>query len=220
MSTCTLTNPCWVEISTLQHHVLCCLVSTTTLTAEYTSDTHWLFLVADSQIAVAQLVLFPVQSLERRSVRHRLDHNLVTLHHVSVKCVQRLTICHHHIVCDVDDIIDWAQSDSIQFVLKPLRTLLNLTVGYANASISFTSFCILNLYLDRQIVIIYSKRRAVGAMHLSLIAIALEPGIQVACHTPVTQSVGTVGSDVHLNQPVALQMIVLCSRRTHYSIFW
>ena len=55
-------------------------------------------------------------------------------------------------------------------------------------------------------------------MHLRLIAIALQPGIEVTGNTPVRQTVSTVGCDVHLDEPVALQMIVLSGRRTYHSV--
>ena len=218
MTTSALADPCWMEVGTLKHNVLCCLVSTATLTAKHTSDTHWVLLVADSQIAIAQLVLLAIQSLEWSSVRHSLNHNLVALHHVGIECVQRLSVSHHHVVSDVYYVVDRTQADSVQLILKPLRTLLNLTVGYAYASITLTSLSILNLHLDRQVVIVYCKCRAVRAMHLGLVAIALEPCIQVACHTPVTQSVSTVSGDVNLDKPVALQIVVLSSRSSYYCI--
>ena len=48
-------------------------------------------------------------------------------------------------------------------------------------------------------------------MHLGLDAIAHQPGIQITGYTPMTQTIGTVCRDVNLDEPVALQMIILCS---------
>ena len=218
MAACALTDPCWVEVGTLKHYVLGGLVSTATLTAEYTGNTHGVLGIADSQIAVAQLVLLAIQCLEWSALGHGLYYYLMTLYHVGIKGVQRLSVSHHHVVGDIHDIVDGAQSDGVQLVLQPVGTLLYLTVADAYAGIALAGLSVLNFYLDGQVVIVNSKLRAVGAMHLGLVAIALQPGIQVACHTPVAQSISAVGGDINLNQPVALQVVVLCSRCAHYSI--
>ena len=207
-----------MEVGALKNHILSGLVSTATLTAKYTGNTHGLLGIADSQVAIAQFVLLAVQCLERCALGHGLNYYLMTLYHVGIKGVQRLSVSHHHVVGDIYDIVDGAQSDGVQLVLQPVGTLLYLAVANAYAGVTLAGLCVLNFYLDGQVVIVNSKLRAVGAMHLGLVAIALQPGIQVACHTPVAQSVGTVGGNVNLNQPVALQVIVLGSGCTHYSV--
>ena len=51
-----------------------------------------------------------------------------------------------------------------------------------------------------------------------LVTILLQPGIEVAGNTPMTQCISTVCRDVHLDEPVALQMIIFCGRLTNRSI--
>ena len=46
----------------------------------------------------------------------------------------------------------------------------------------------------------------------------LQPSIEVTSHTIVTERIGTIGSDVNLDEPVALQVVVLSSRLTYRSI--
>ena len=67
-------------------------------------------------------------------------------------------------------------------------------------------------------MIVYREGLNRGLVHGCLITVLLEPCIQVAGNAPVRQGIGTVGSNVHLDEPVALQMVVLCGRSTHDSI--
>ena len=55
-------------------------------------------------------------------------------------------------------------------------------------------------------------------MQAGLVTVLLQPCIEVASHTPVAECIGTVGSDVNLDEPVALQVIVLGSRLTNRCI--
>ena len=65
-------------------------------------------------------MLLTVKGLERRALRHRLHHNLMTFHHVCIEGMQRLTIGHHDVVGDINDVIDWTQTNSGQLVLQPV----------------------------------------------------------------------------------------------------
>ena len=107
MTASRLTNPRGMEVSTLEHDVLRGLIRTTTLSAKDASDTHGFLGVANSEVAVRELVLLTIQRHKRSAFRHRLHHNLVTLHHVGIETVQGLPQHHHHVVGDVDDVIDW-----------------------------------------------------------------------------------------------------------------
>lgn len=132
--------------------------------------------------------------------------------------MQWLSVCHHDVVGDIHDIVDWSQADDIQLVLQPLRAFLHLTTGDAYAGIALTSLGIFNLYIDRKILVIYYELIARRAMKTCLVAVLLQPGIEVAGYTPMTERIGTVGSDVNLDEPVALQVIILGSRLTNRCI--
>ena len=207
-----------MEVGTLEDHVLRGLVGTTTLSTEHTGDAHGILGIADGEVTVGERVLLTVECLERGTLGHRLHHDLVTLHHIGIEGVQGLAIGHHDVVGDIHDVIDRPQTDGGQFVLQPVGRLLHLTVGNAHTGITLAGLCILNDHLDRQVVILHLELRTVGTVHRGLVAIALQPGVEVAGHTPVRETVGTVGSDIHLDEPVALQMIVFCSRRTYDSV--
>ena len=218
MTASALADPCWVEVSTLQNHALGGLVSTGTLTAEDTCDTHWLLGIADAQVVLAQDVLLAIQGHELGTLWLGAYYNLMTGNHVGIEAVQWLTVCHHDVVGDIHDIVDWTQADDVQFVLQPLRALLHLAVSDAYAGIALASLGVLNLYIDRKILVIYHEFIARWAMQAGLIAILLQPGIEVAGHTPVAECIGTVGCDINLDEPVALQVIVLGSRLTYRCI--
>ena len=215
-----LADPCWVEVSTLQNHALGGLVSTGTLTAEDTCDTHWLLCIADAQVVLTQGVLLAIQGHELGTLWLGADYNLMTGNHVGIEAVQWLTVCHHDVVGDIHDIVDWTQADDVQLILQPLRALLHLAVGDAYAGIALASLGILNLYIDRKLLIVYYELIARWAMQTGFITVLLQPGIEVAGHTPVAECIGTVGSDVNLDEPVALQVIVLGSRLTNRCILW
>ncbi len=218
MTASALADPCWVEVSTLQDYVLGSLVSTRTLTAEDTCDTHWLLSIADAQVVLTQGVLLAIQGHELGALWLGAYYNLMTGNHVGIKAVQWLSVCHHDIVGDIHDIVDWSQADDVQLILQPLRTLLHLTTGDAYAGIALASLGVLNLYVDRKLLVIYYELIARWTMQAGFITVLLQPGIEVACHTPMTECIGTVGCDINLDEPVALQVIVLSSRLTHRCI--
>ena len=220
MTAGTLTDPCGMEVSALKHHILSGFIGSTALTAKDTSDTHRLLGITDSQIAIGEFMFLTVKSLERCTLRHRLHHNLMTFHHVCIEGMQRLAVCHHDVVGDIDDIIDRTQANGRQLVFQPVGRFLHFAIRHTDTGIALAGLLILDDHLDRQIVIVDLELRAVRAVHLRLVAIALQPGIEVAGHAPVRETVSTVGGDIHLDEPVALQMIVFSSRRTNDGILW
>ena len=113
----TLTNPCRMEIGTLQHYVLRGLIRTTTLAAEDACYTHGIFRIANGEVTIGEFMLHAVKRLERRTFRHGLHNNFMTLHHVCIKGMQRLTVSHHDIVRDIHNIVDGAQTNRSEFVL-------------------------------------------------------------------------------------------------------
>ena len=207
-----------MEISTLQNYILGGLVCTRTLTAKDTSNTHWLFCIADAQIVLTKCMFLTIEGNKLSSFWLGTNYNLMTGYHVSIKTVQWLTVCHHDIVGNIHNIVDWAQADDIQLILQPLWTFLYFTICDTYTCITLAGVSILNLYVNRKILVIYDKLIARRTMKTGLITILLQPSIKVAGNTPVTQCISTVGSDINLNQPIALKMIILSSRLTYWSI--
>ena len=157
MTACTLSNPCGMEIRALKYHVACGVVCTRTFTAKHAGNTHRFFCVAYSQVAVGQFMLFAVKCYEWCTFRHRLHHNLMTFHHVCVKAMERLAVCHHHVVCDINDVVYWAQAYRGEFVLQPVGTLFHLAIGDADTCISLACIGINDFHVYWQVFVVYCK---------------------------------------------------------------
>ena len=155
VTTCALANPCGVEVSTLEEHVLRGFVSAATLAAEHTSDTHRLLGIADSQVAVRKFVFLTVEGNERSAFRHGLHHHLLTLHHVGIETVQWLSVCHHDVVGNIDDVVDRTQTDRCQTVFQPLWTLLHFAVLHADSAVTRTSLGSLHHHIKLQVIVLY-----------------------------------------------------------------
>ena len=138
-----------MEICRFENYILSCLVCSRTFTSEYSSDTHWLFCIADGKVVLTKYVLFAIESDERKTSILILYHNLISLNHVCVKAMEWLTVSHHDIVGDVHNIIDRTQADYVELVLKPFRRFLYFASSDANASIAFACLCVLDFYVDR-----------------------------------------------------------------------
>ena len=218
MTSATLAYPSRIEISTLEQDILRSLIRTTTLSPKHTSDTHRLHSITYSQVPLAQSVFHTIESHKRSTLRHSPYNNLITLNHISIKAMQRLSICHHDIISNVDDIVDRTQADDRETILQPFGTFLDNTILQRQRTIARTSLRSHNTHRNLKLSIIHDKTIARRTMQSSPVAILYQPGIQVARHTIVAASISTVWSDIHLNQIVALQLIVFSSRRTHDSI--
>ena len=172
-----------MEVSTLQYYIFCCFVSSTTLSTEDTSNTHRVFLIANCEVVLTKYMLFTIQSNELLSLVFILNDDMMTLNHVCIKTVHRLTVSHHDIVSDINDIIDWTQTDNIQFVFQPLWTFLYLTISNTQTSITTASISVLNCHINRKVMIVNLKCITRWAMQRSLITILCQPCIEVASYT-------------------------------------
>ena len=164
-------------------------------------------------------VLLSVESDELLSLVLVLDNNFVALHHVCIKAMHRLTISHHDVVGDVDDIINRTKTYDGQPVLQPFRRLLHFAPRNAHASVAAACFRILDFNVNRKRVVCHLKFVAIRTMKRCLHTIGLHPRIEVACHAVVRETVGAVCRDVHFDEPIALDVVVLGSRSTHLCIF-
>ena len=137
---------------------------------------------------------------------------MMPLDHVRIKAVHRLAVGHHDVIGNIDNVVDRAQTDDIQFVLQPLRAFLHLAVGYAQTGIAPAGIRILNGHIDRKVVVVNPEGTAVRTMKRCLVTVLRQPGIEVTGHTVMAQRIRTVGRDVYVDQPVAVQMIILGGR--------
>ena len=189
MTTCALTNPCGVEVSTLEEHVLRGFVCAAALTAEHTSDTHRLLHVADRQILVGEFVFLTIERNERSAFRQGLHHHFVALHHVGIETVQWLSVCHHDVVGNIDDVVDGTQTDRCQTVFQPLWTLLHFAVLHADSAVTRTSLGSLHHHIKLQAIVLYLEVIHRWTMKFSLKTVLLQVGIEVTCYTPMRTSV-------------------------------
>ena len=132
--------------------------------------------------------------------------------------MQRLTVGEHDVVRNVNNVVDRTQADGRQAGLQPLGRLLHLAAGDADAGVTATSLSILDDHVDGEVVVVDGETIDRGAMERGLVAVLAKPGVEIAGNTPVAQCVGTVGGDVHLYEPVALQVIILGGRHTYHSV--
>ena len=201
-----------MEISTLQYDVFRCLIGSATLPAENTGYAHRFFRIADSEVMLPERMFFSVQGDEFLAFVPVLDDDVLPLDHVRIKAVHRLAVGHHDVIGNIDNVVDRAQTDDIQLVLQPLRTFLHLAAGYAQTGITPAGIRILDGHIDRKVVVVNPESTAVRTMKRCLVTILRQPGIEVTGHTVMAQRIGTVGRNVYVDQPVAVQMIILGGR--------
>jgi len=146
-----------MEISTLQDHILGCLIGATALSAKDTGNTHRLFGIANTEVVLAKDMLLAVECDELCSLGLRPNHDLMPLDHISIEAMHRLSIGHHDVIGDVHDVVDRTEADDRQLVLKPFRTLLDITVCDAQAGIALAGIMVLNIYLNGQVVVVDMK---------------------------------------------------------------
>ena len=217
MTTSTFTYPGRMEICALKHYIHRSIVSATTLATKNASYTHRFFSIAYGKVALTELMFHSIKSNERRSLWHSLNYYLVILHHICIKAMQWLSICHHHIVGNVNYVVYRTNAYYVEFFLKPFRTFGNLTACQTNTSITFTSLGTLNFDINRKTFIVNFKCIAARTMETCLIAITFQPRIEITCHSPMRKSIRTIGRDVDFYQPVTLQIIIFCSGCTLFS---
>ena len=217
MTACALANPRRIEISTFQQYVTGRFIRSAPFSAEHTGDTHRLFHVADSQIAVAQLMFLAVERHERRTFRHGLHHHFTPFDHIGIETVQRLSVGEHDVIRHIHDIVDGAQTDRAQFVLQPFRTFLDFAIPERHGGITGACLRVLHFDVDVQLVAVHLKTVARRTVQSRLVAVLHQPGIQVAGHTVMRAGIRTVGRNVHFDKIVALQVIVFRCRGSGYS---
>ena len=129
--------------------------------------------------------------------------------------MQGLSVGHHHIVRDVDNIIDGAQTDGIQFVLQPLRTFLDFAAFERNSTIAQASFGAFDFDSNGQFVMVYGKLRIIRTMQGRRLTIANEISVKITRNSPVRTSICTVGRDIYFDQEITFKAEISRSRHSH-----
>ena len=219
MAACAFAYPCRMEIGTFEYHICSCLVCAATFSSENTGYAHRFIGVADGKVLVAEFVLLAVEGDKRSAFRHCLYHYLFACHHIRVETMQRLSVRHHDVVCDIYNVVNRTKTYHAQFLLQPFRALLYLAPGKAHAGIAFARVVAHNFHVDGQFVVVCFERPAVRAVKARFVPVAFEPRIKVARHSPVGQCVGAVSRDINFYQPVAFKIVIFGSRSADFCIF-
>ena len=219
MATRTLANPSRVEVGTFQHYVACVFVCSTALSAEYSGNAHWFFGVANSKVVLAKGMFLAVERDELLAFVLVFHDDLPTCYHICIEAVHRLSVSHHNVIGNVYNVVDRANANYVEPVFQPLWAFFYLAIGNAKARIATASVRVFYLYFDRKVVVVYFKLAAIRAMQRCFVSVLLQPRIKVARYAVMAQRIGTVGSNVYFNQPVAVELVILCCRHTHLCIF-
>ena len=177
MTTRTLSYPSGMKVCTLKHDITGGIIRSTSLSAKYTCDTHGFGFVANAQIMLIQCMLLTIKSNKLSTTGLCFHMDSMSLYHICIKTMHGLAIRHHHIIRDVNDIIDWSEPYCCEFLFQPLWTLLHLTAHNTKACISGTCFLIMDFHMNRQVMIVNLKFATIWSMKFCGIAITFKPCI-------------------------------------------
>ena len=62
-------------------------------------------------------MLLTIECNERSALWHCLYNNLLAKNHIGIKAMKGLTVCHHNVICNINNIIDRAETDNAKFIL-------------------------------------------------------------------------------------------------------
>ena len=105
------------------------------LTAHDSGKSHFLLAVADHQHAAVHVSLLAVQGLEHVAVLRAAHHDLVACDVVVIVGVHGLSVLFHHVVGDVNDVVDRTHPRGPQPVPHPLGGGGNLDVPHHPGSV-------------------------------------------------------------------------------------
>ena len=214
-----LTHPCRMEISTFNEYICRSFRRTGVQSAEYTGNTHGLFLVTNHQVAFVQFTFHLIQRNERSSFRHCLYNYFIAFYLSGIEAVQRLTESMNDIISNIHYIINRTHPDQTQFVLQPFRAFLHSDTFHRNTGIMRTSFAVFHLHFNIQVMVFHFKTVYRRTLQSSLFAVLNQISVQVTSHPIVRASVRTVRRNVHFKHIVALDIIIILGKRTRNSIF-
>ena len=137
--------------------------------------------------------------------------DVVILNLVGIKSVQRLTALMQHEVRYIHDVIDRTQTDSQQAVLEPFRRFFDLYTLDAHARITRTSVRCFYRHLHRQLMVVDLKVLYARLRQCDILSVCLIISIQIARYAIVRSSIRAVRRDIHLNDCIVFDVIVVGS---------
>ena len=213
-----LANPCGMEVGRLEEDVGSRLGHTTVKAAKHAANAHGVLGVANHQVAVGERALHAVEGDKFSAWLAGAHHNLVALDLAQVEAMQWLVGAKQDIVGYVDYIVDGTLAHGGEEVLQPLWALAHLHVANGQAAVAGACLAVLHLNGDAAVGAVDLEAVYAGAAQIAVLAVALEPGVEVARHTIVRAAINAVRGEVHLYEPVALDAIVGGGGSAHHGV--
>ena len=217
MPTAGLADGHRVEVGALEEDVLRLLGHAAVQTAEDAGDAHGLVRVGYHQVVLVHRALYAVQRGEFLACLGVPNMYLLTFDLVGIKGVERLAHLMQHEIGHIHYVVNRTQADGGQRVLQPLGRLLDGHTLDADARVTRTSLRGFQHDFNRQQVggELVVERTHVGFGQGDVLSMCLVIRIQVACYAVVRCGIGSVRRDIHLNDRVVLDMIVVGGFHAH-----
>ena len=129
--------------------------------------------------------------------------------------MQGLPVCKHDVIGNVYYIINRTKPYGTQTLLQPFGALLHLAIGQRHRAIAGACLGVLHHNINVHVMIIYGKSRHIRTVQRRFMPVAHQPGIQIAGNAIMRAGIGTVGRNIHFNQPITLDTIVIGGAHPH-----
>ena len=188
---CRDTDGCTVEVCRLKDNGLGLFGDFTLIAAHDACNSGSSGAVGDAQHILVERMVFTVQCLDAFAILRAANDNLAVLQAGVVKCMHRLAVFQHNIVCDINNVVDRTNTGSVQTLAHPSRRRLNLDVLHQTCGIARAQIGCFHFH-GQLIVDVAADALDNRLVQLEL---ALKGSGGLACQTDYAEAVRTVGSD-------------------------
>ena len=187
-----------VEVSGLKEHHRRVADDLAVRAAHDARDADGLVLVADAEHVRRQLALVAVERLNGLALARGAHDDVPALDAAEVKGVHRLAVFEHHIVRDIDDVVDGAHAAVAQSLAHPARRRSDLDVFHHARGVARAEVAVLNVDVDKV------GDAAAAAVRLGRVQLkgALERRARLAGKADDGKAVGAVRRDLKLDDGI------------------
>ena len=187
-----------VEVSGLKEHHRRVADDLAVRAAHDARDADGLVLVADAEHVLRQLALVAVERLDGLALARGAHDDVAAFDAAEVKCVHRLAVFEHHIVRDIDDVVDGAHAAVAQSLAHPARRRCNFDVFHHARGVARAEVAVLNVDVDKV------GDAAAAAVRLGRVQLkgALERRARLAGKADDGKAVGAVRRDLKLDDGI------------------
>ena len=184
-----------VEVSGLKEHHRRVADDLAVRAAHDARDADGLVLVADAEHIRRQLALVAVERLDGLALARGAHDDVAAFDAAEVKGVHRLAVFEHHIVRDIDDVVDGAHAAVAQSLAHPAWRRSDLDVFHHARGVARAEVAVLNVNVDDL------RDAAAAAVRLGLMQLegALEGRARLARKADDGKAVGAVRRDLKLD---------------------